>query len=303
MISMGVDVGGTNLRVGAVSSKGELLFSFKESTPAQASPEVFIQVLCGLVQQVQSQVQEKYQEPLVGLGLGWPGVVRKKEGVVLETPNIKGFKHFPLKAELEKLLKIPCEIENDANCAGLAEKRFGAAQNFENFLLLTFGTGIGGAIFANSHLLRGHSGLAGEIGHMCLHPGGIQCGCGSRGCLEKYVSAKALESRAFQKWNREISARDILSMSDTDPQAAQLIKDYVVDLSLALGSLMNIFDPEAFVFSGGLFTTGGAPILRELETSLTQQGYQSIKQNVKLVSSNLEGKAGIIGAASLMLPA
>lgn len=302
MISMGVDVGGTNLRVGAVNHEGEMLFSFKESTPTDGSAETLIQVLLQLVLQVQNQVQSQFHEPLVGLGLGWPGVVRKNEGVVLETPNIRGFEQFPLKARLESVLNLRCEIENDANCAGLAEKHFGVAKTFQNFILLTFGTGIGGAIFANSQLLRGHSGLAGEIGHMCLHPGGLLCGCGSHGCLEKYVSAKALETRALQKWNRPLAAREILEMSESDADAALLIKDYVSDLSLALGSLMNIFDPEAFVFSGGLFTTGGTPILKELKKQLTAQGYQSIKKNISCVASTLEGRAGIIGAASLLFP-
>lgn len=303
MISMGVDVGGTNLRVGAVSSEGELLLSFKEPTPTQGTPETLLAVLCELAKKVQSQIGE----PLNGLGLGWPGAVRQKEGMVLETPNIKGFQNFPLKAELEGRLKIPCQIENDAKCAGLAEKRFGAAREFQDFILLTFGTGIGGAIFANGQLLRGQSGLAGEIGHLCLHPGGIPCACGSRGCMERYVSAKALESRAEQKWNNFTSARDILAMSEKkgpeSEQAKNLIQDYVADLALALGSLINIFDPEAFVFSGGLFTTGGGPIIGELQRSLSQQGFQSLKKNVKLIASSLEGKAGIIGAASLMLPA
>lgn len=304
MIAMGVDVGGTNLRVGAVNYEGELLFSFKEDTPTDATTDTLMEILIRMVHRVQSQVESQYNQPLQGLGLGWPGAVRKEEGLVLETPNIKGFEHFPLKARLEQALNIRCEIENDANCAGLAEKYFGTAKNFKNFILLTFGTGIGGVLFMNSQLLRGHSGLAGEIGHMCLYPGGLLCGCGSRGCLEKYVSAKALESRALEKWKRGYSAREILALSDNDANsdATQLIKEYVFDLSLALGSLMNIFDPEAFVFSGGLFTSGGVPILKELKIQLMAQGYQSIKKNITCVASSLEGKAGIIGAASLLFP-
>lgn len=302
MITMGVDVGGTNLRVGAVKSDGQLLFSFKAPTPSDGSPESLVKVLIELVQQVRTQVQVEYNETLTGVGLGWPGVVKKNEGVVLQTPNIRGFDQYPLKEKLEAALNLQCEIDNDAKCAGFAEKYFGAAKNFQNFILLTFGTGIGGAIFANSQLLRGHSGLAGEIGHMCLHPGGRQCGCGSRGCLEKYVSAKALEDNALLKWNKTIGAREILEMCESNVEAAQLIKDYVADLSIALGSLMNIFDTEAFIFSGGLFTTGGAPILKELNNQLMSQGYQSIKKNIHCLASTLEGKAGIIGAASLLIP-
>lgn len=303
MISMGVDVGGTNLRVGAVNSDGELILSFKESTPNENNPLALLDTLCNLV----AKVQEQVREPLTGLGLGWPGAVNQQEGLVLETPNIRGFQNFPLKQALEDKLHLPCQIENDAKCAGLAEKRFGAARSFQDFILLTFGTGIGGAIFTNGQLVRGRSGLAGEIGHLCLYPNGIACPCGSQGCMERYVSAKALETRAEKKWGRFVSARDILALCEKDGteahEARSLIKDYVDDLSLALGSLINIFDPQGIVFSGGLFTTGGGPLLVEVQKSLSTQGFQSLKKNVQLVASTLEGKAGIIGAASLMLPA
>lgn len=300
MIAMGIDVGGTNLRVGAVSSDdGELLLSFREPTPTR-NEEALLAKICELVE----RVRQKVSEPLAGLGLGWPGAVRPHQGVVLQTPNIVGFHDFPLKAELERRLGLACEIENDAKCAGLAEKKFGVARQFHDFLLLTFGTGIGGVLFANSQLVRGKSGLAGEVGHLCLHPGGRPCSCGSRGCFEQYASARALETRASEAWKESVSAREILQRSlNKDAQAEALVDAYVSDLALALGSLVNIFDPQAIVFSGGLFTTGGGPILEKLRSELSQQGFQALKKGVQLLASSLEGKAGIIGAASLMFPA
>jgi glucokinase len=238
----------------------------------------------------------------VGLGLGWPGAVNRNLGTVLQTPNILGYKDYPLQMELQSRLKAPTFIENDAKCAGLAEKKFGAAKSFNDFLLLTFGTGIGGVIFSNSQLVRGSSGLAGEIGHLCLHPGGIPCSCGSRGCFEQYASAKALERRAQQILGGALSAREILTLASTDEDAERCIKEYISDLAIAIGSLMNIFNPEAILFSGGLFTTGGGIILDELKKNLSYQGFQTLKKDVALISSALEGKAGIIGAASLCFP-
>lgn len=298
MIAMGIDVGGTNLRVGAVSSQGELLLSFREPTPKESTPVPLIKMICDLVQQVQKQISE----PIAGLGLGWPGAVNRNEGLVLQTPNIQGFKDYPLQKDLEQRLKIPTRIENDAKCAGLAEQKFGTAQKFKDFILLTFGTGIGGVIFANSQWVQGRSGLAGELGHLCLHPGGLPCSCGSRGCFEQYASARALENRAQQILGKKISAREILVLADADDEARRCIQEYTFDLAIGVGSIINIFNPEAVVFSGGLFTTGGRVILSSLKEELNKQGFQALKKNIELLPSALEGKAGIIGAASLCLP-
>jgi glucokinase len=296
MFAMGIDVGGTNLRVGLIDSNGQLLLSFKEHTPT-ASTELFLGTLVKLVEQVRSESGLS----IAGLGIGWPGTVNHETGTVIETPNLQTFRNFPLIQEISKRVGLPCKLENDAKCAALAEKKFGASQDLHDFLLLTFGTGIGGAIFANSALVRGKSGLAGEIGHFCLYPKGLECSCGSRGCFEKYCSAIALEKRAQARFQKSFSAREILDNSQTNPEFRVLIEEYVDDLALALGSLTNIFDPEAIVFSGGLFTMGGGPILERLRENLGRQGFQSMKKNLQLLPSTLGGKAGIIGAASLVL--
>ncbi len=300
---MGIDVGGTNLRVGAVNESGELILSFREATPQAKTPEPLIAAITTLFHQVQSQINLTSDSKIAGLGLGWPGAVDHERGIVLQTPNIMGFKDFPLQQELEKRLKIPARIENDAKCAGLAENSFGAAKEFKEFILLTFGTGIGGVIFSGGKLVRGRSNIAGEFGHLCLHPEGLPCSCGGRGCFEQYASAKALERRAEQMLGHVISARDILSLSETNEDAKRCIREYISDLSTGVGTLINVFNPEAVIFSGGLFTTGGGMILPELKKELAQQGFQTLKKDVHLLPSALEGKAGIIGAASLMLPA
>jgi glucokinase len=298
MVALGIDVGGTNLRVGAVNEQGELIHSFRVPTPQSADPNDLIKK----IEELYHQVTKELNEPLHGVGLGWPGAVDRVRGVVLETPNISGFKDFPLKEALSKKLKTRVQVENDAKCAGLAEKHFGQAQGFKDFLLLTFGTGIGGVIFANDQLVYGSDGLAGEIGHMLLHPGGRPCSCGDLGCFEKYCSAKSLENLYFERTQKNLSAKELLEQRDSVPEAQIILDSFVKDLSLGIGSLINIFNCEAVIFSGGLFTTGGRWILEQLHISLKLKGFQSLKKNVQLVPSNLEGKAGIIGAAALMLP-
>jgi glucokinase len=286
----GIDVGGTNLRVGFVNNIGQLLHHFKEPTTLE-SPQA-------LLNQIQNLLK-KSDWPVSSVGIGWPGAVDVDQGIVHETPNIPGFAHYPLKKNLSEFLNLPCYIDNDAKCAGLAEKKWGAAQNYKNFILLTFGTGIGGVLFSENKIVRGSHGLAGEIGHMCLYPNGEKCNCGSLGCFERYCSAKALERKAEKIMQKFISARDILTLSRSEEWAQKIIKDFAHDLAIAIGSLTNIFDPEGFVFSGGLFTTGGEPIIDELKKNLQQQGFSSLKKNIQIVSSNLGGQAGILGAASL----
>ena len=297
MIALGIDVGGTNLRVGAVNLQGELVHSFRVPTPQTGNPEDLIQK----IQELYHQVSQELNDSITGIGLGWPGAVDRHRGLVLQTPNIKGFIDYPLKDVLSQKLGAPVQIENDAKCAGLAEKRFGQAQKFHDFLLLTFGTGIGGVIFANDQLVYGDRGFAGEIGHMLLHPGGLACQCGDWGCFEKYCSAKAIENFFFEKTGKHISAKELLEQKDSIPEARALLTEFVKNLSLGIGSLINVFNCEAVIFSGGLFTSGGQWILEQLLLSLNQKGFQSLKKNVQLLPSNLEGKAGIIGAAALML--
>ncbi len=290
-LALGVDVGGTNVRVAAVDSRGQIVLLLQEPTSQQ---------LVQQIHQMTEKIKFQVKQPLLGIGLGWPGAVRQKDGLVLETPNLKQFQNFPLKAELISRLGMKVEIENDAKCAALGESRFGVAQGLSDFILLTFGTGIGGALCANSQLIRGSSGLAGEMGHLCLYPNGLKCGCGGLGCLEQYVSARALERRAFEKFNCALSSREILE--ETSSKYQDLINDYVSDLAVGLRSLVNIFNPEAVIFAGGLFTSGGGPLLEKLETQLRQQGFPSNKQKLKLLASSLGGTSGILGAASLCFP-
>lgn len=297
MIALGIDVGGTNLRVGAVNLHGELVHSFRVPTPQSGNPDDLV----AKIEELYHRVAGEIKEPIHGIGVGWPGAIDRKKGLVLQTPNINGFVDYPLKDVLTKRLKAAVQIENDAKCAGLAEKRFGQAQNFHDFLLLTFGTGIGGVIFANDQLVYGDRGLAGEIGHMLLHPGGLACQCGDFGCFEKYCSAKSLENLFFERTGKTLSAKELLEQRTSIPEAQIILNKFVNDLTLGIGSLINVFNCEAVIFSGGLFTTGGHWILQQLDAGLKQKGFQSLKKNVQLLTSNLEGKAGIIGAACLLL--
>lgn len=295
-IAVGVDVGGTNLRAGLVDSDGLVLHYEKRPTPTN-STESFFDSLTDLI----SSLEKIAPAPLEGIGVGWPGPVNSKSGWIFETPNIPLFKNFEFVKTLQNQLQLPCRIENDAKCAGLAEKSFGQAQNLSDFILLTFGTGIGGVVFSGGEMLRGKSGLAGEMGHMTLYPFGEACTCGNQGCFERYCSSIALERLAQKKLGLHLTSQEILSLANENQNLSRLLDEYVKNIAIGIGSLVNIFDPEAIVFSGGLFTTGGKIVLTRLEAILKEQGFQSLKQQLKLLPTQLEGKAGLIGAASLIL--
>lgn len=294
-VSIGVDVGGTNLRAGLIDHNGEVLHFEKCKTPTD-SVESFFYELVRLIEVLKTHSDKKIR----GIGIGWPGPVNSEKGYIFETPNISIFKEFFFQKELEIRTQLPVKIENDAKCAGLAEKIFGQGKNFNHFILLTFGTGIGGAVFNEGKLLRGSKGLAGEIGHMTLYPYGEKCSCGNKGCFERYCSSIALERLVFAKTQLNLSSKEILEQVTSHQQIAEVFREYIQNIALGLGSLVNIFDPEAIIFSGGLFTTGGKIVLDRLDQLIHQQGFNSLKKKLTLLPTKLEGKAGLIGASCLL---
>ncbi len=292
---IGVDVGGTNLRAGLVDKAGTVLHFEKRPTPTD-SLALFFDELISLIE----NIKKISPLPIAGIGVGWPGPVNSPQGLIYETPNIPLFKNFQFRDYLEKQLGLPVQIENDAKCAGLAEKKFGQAKNLKDFILLTFGTGIGGVIFSENQIIRGKSGLAGEIGHMTLYPFGENCSCGNKGCFERYCSSIALERMAERKLGLNLSSKEILELAQQHQNLSDLLDEYVKNISIGIGSLVNIFDPEAIVFSGGLFTSGGTIVLERLNALINEQGFQSLKNKLQLLPTQLEGKAGLIGAAALV---
>ncbi len=323
-VFIGVDVGGTTIKSAAVNSQGEIVFEYVLRTPAQEGPSKMLEAIALAIHHVKSHLlSQKY---IFGktLGIGWPGPVDTKSGIIFETHNIKGFSNFDFYKNLESSHNLKAVIANDAKCAAQAEKHFGHAKSFQDFVYLTFGTGIGGVIFSDGEMISGNRGLAGEIGHMILHPNGELCGCGTRGCFERYCSAIALERRysnllseldSSQKkiYPAQVSAKELIEHFESGSPnqkvqdqihpaiAEQTFFHFIDDLSNGLGSLMTLLNPEAIVFSGGLFKSRHERLLRELKAKLDQQGFKSMKREVQFVTSELHGKAGVLGAAALVM--
>lgn len=251
---------------------------------------------------------------LVGVGVGVPGLVDRR-GVLRFAPNLPGVEAMPIKADLEAVLGVEVRVDNDATCAAWGERQVGAAQGYDDVILVTLGTGIGGGIVADGGLVRGANGFAGEIGHMVVDPDGPPCPCGQRGCWERFASGSGLGGLAVRAATEGRAARVLalaggdpslvrgehvtVAAADGDAEAQAVLADFGWWVALGLANLANVFDPEAFVLGGGLVEAGElllAPVREAFARLLTGGAY---RPPVDIVAATLGEHAGAIGAACL----
>ena len=187
--SIGLDLGGTNLRAGAIDKSGKLLEKVSGATNLAAGREPVLDDMVAVINQVRSRCG---MDGLAGIGVVVPGFIRLKEGVIGNSNNLAFLENFPICDELERRLGAKVILENDANAAALGEKWMGAGREVDDLVLLTLGTGIGGGIISGGKVLHGYLGMAAELGHLTVVPNGNPCGCGNQGCMEKHASALAI---------------------------------------------------------------------------------------------------------------
>src|SRR5690349_15425955 len=192
--AIGVDLGGTNLRIAAVDSAGKTLEKITTSTEVARGRDQVIDEMCAAIQQI--VVQRRGAGELAGIGIGVPGIIELQTGMLHESPNLPGWHNYPVRDEIERRLGTTVVLENDANAAALGEKWIGAAAGVEDMCMLTLGTGVGGGIVMQGKIWHGMTGMAGELGHINVEPDGPPCKCGSRGCLEQFASATAVKRMA-----------------------------------------------------------------------------------------------------------
>src|SRR6202167_3263350 len=188
--SIGVDLGGTNLRIAAITRDGKLLEKVTLPTQAPLGPDHVITEMCDAIHRLTATY--KSAGKFLGAGVGIPGIVDLTTGMLRKSANLAGFEEYPVRAEIERRLGARVALENDANVAALGEQWLGAARGVPNMAVVTLGTGIGGGIVLGGKIWHGMTGMSGEFGHMTLEPEGYPCGCGSHGCAEQYASASAI---------------------------------------------------------------------------------------------------------------
>jgi glucokinase len=295
--SIGVDLGGTNLRVAAISDEGRVLD--KVSIPAvyTAGPEHVASDITNIISSIRSRIGAS---GLRGVGIGVPGFIDIEKGIVVGSANLPGFEGFPVRDAIQDKLGTTILLENDANAAALGEMWIGAGRDVKDLILITLGTGIGGGIVVGGRVLHGHLGMAGEIGHMTVYPEGNPCGCGNCGCLEKHASATAIAAMGrMMHFGDRITAEGVYDLAKQGNERAILIFEAVGRaLGVALANLINLFNFPLYLLTGGPLPAWDmfAPTMfHEIKTrSLTYK-----RTGTRVEKAVLGGDAGLFGAAYL----
>jgi len=288
-VALAADLGGTNLRIAAVNSGGTILHLTKRPVPAGVSPEQLIRL-------VREMAAECGRFDVVAFSAPAPAA-KDFDGVLTKLPNLPSLVGMNLKAALDDLFHLPVTIENDATSAGIGEDWIGASQDVSTSVCVTIGTGIGGGIIINGEPLRGIDGTGGEIGHICVEPDGRPCGCGSRGCIEQYASATAIERMASEAGMNVTTAAQVYEAWITDDEQAKAVFNTMGRyLGITLAGLANTLNPEMFVICGGV-TQGWAAFAPRVEAEILARAYPAAAARAKLVRGKLGDNAGLLGAA------
>jgi glucokinase len=295
--SIGLDLGGTNLRAAAVDRAGKLLDSVARETAGSQGREA---ILNNIVQAIETLRSRRGPDGLVGIGVAVPGFILLEEGVIRNSNNLAALEDFPIRDEIGRRLGTPVILENDANAAALGEQWIGAGRNVKDLVLLTLGTGIGGGIISNGQIIRGFLGMAGEVGHITVVPNGNPCGCGNRGCLEKHASATAITAMAkLLGLGEALSARQVFDMARNGNEKAQTVFLAVGEaLGIALAMLVNTFNYPLYLLSGGVIAAWDlfAPAMLE-ETRRRSFSFRA--SDTRIEKAELGNEAGLFGAAYL----
>lgn len=309
---IGIDLGGTNIAAGLVSEDGRIVS--KASTPTMNERD-YKEIVKDMGKLCSDLIKDNNisEESIISVGIGSPGSINKKDGVIVYSNNLK-FENTPMRAELEKYIKKPIYIDNDANCAAWAEVMAGSAKGISDAIMITLGTGVGGGIIVNSKLYSGFNFCGGELGHTVINTDGPVCTCGRRGCFEVYSSATGLIRMTAEKAEKEKNSllwkytnsenkftgrTAFLAAAENDKAAKEVVEEYIKYLAVGVANMINIFQPQVFIIGGGL-SNEGENLLAPLREAVFGQLYtrESIPAT-KIVKAVLGNDAGIIGAALL----
>ena len=312
MIAIGVDIGGGSLKGGAINNKGEVLASFAIPMDRFAEPEVTFSSLANAIKEFINS--HSFDEPIIGVGLGVPGLINKETGEVASSPNMPKWLNFNIIQFMEERLNLPVKIVNDASAAALGEAKFGSGKKYKYLVMLTLGTGVGGGIVYEGKLIDGNLGMGAQLGHSIIVLNGRKCGCGRRGCLEAYASATALTKQTkwvirnnphsgLAKIAEELGKVDartaFIAAREGDKLGNQLVDDYVMYLSEGIMDIANTLRPDVIVLSGGVANEGDYLINKLVDyVSSRNYGYNKAP-SIDIKKAELGYDSGKIGAASL----
>jgi glucokinase len=314
---LGIDIGGTNLVVGSVAEDGRALQALdSEPTHAEAgSSDVLDRLVALAARAIERTRQLVPGAEILGVGVGAPGPLDTRSGVVLLTPNL-GWVNMPLRQIIHDRLGLRTALDNDANCAVLGEWWVGAARGSRHAIGITIGTGIGGGLILDGRLYHGASDVAGEIGHTTIDTEGRRCKCGNYGCLEAYASGPNIALRAIEALEagaesrlpayvagdlRQLTAQTVYQAAqDGDELALEVVNDTAKFLGVGIGNLLNIFNPEVVVVCGGV-TLAGDHLFVPMRREVARRAFKPAVTACRIVPGELAGTAGVYGAARVFL--
>jgi predicted NBD/HSP70 family sugar kinase len=281
-----LDIGGTSIKVGETED-GALLSCTEYDTYAKEGGEY--------VMNRAVQIISRY-EGFEAIGISTAGQVDSRQGSIrFANENIPGYTGMQVKRLMENKFGVPCAVENDVNSAAIGEAQYGAGKDFSDFLCLTYGTGIGGAIVINRKIYSGSAFSAGEFGHLITHAAGLPCGCGLRGCYECYASTSALVRLAMALDPTLVSGRKIFE-NRKKPEIQKVIDHWIEEILFGITSLIHIFNPACIILGGGIMNE--PYVIQKLQSSLPGSIMPSY-ENVVLKQAQLGNRAGLLGASFL----
>ncbi len=309
-VLIGVDLGGTNIKVGLVSLEGELLVADRVPTDVPAGAPAAMVRTIALARKLLNQAGLD-ASAVLACGIGSPGPLDSATGCLVATPNLTGWDGAAIAGPISEAFSVPAYLQGDACAACWGEHWVGAGRGIDNMLMVTLGTGVGGALIVNGQLITGLDGTGGHIGHMVVEADGAECFCGARGCLEAYSSATATVRRFKEGLSRgessrlgvsdQLSARDIAQAAEAgDLFSRQVIERTGWYLGVVLGSLANLLNSELCCISGGMINAGEM-LFEPMRVSMRQHCFAAPGERLKIVPANLGEPAGIIGAAGCAL--
>lgn len=310
---IGVDIGGTNIKIALVDFDGKIIYSNTTPTRAEMGYEAGVN---NIKQAIKELMQETGADnkTIEAIGFGLPGQIDYKAGIVKNLPNIPGWVNIPLAKIIEDEFSIPTRLDNDVRCAALGELNFGAGKDCQNLICITVGTGIGSGIVLNGKLVRGASNAAGEIGHIKMDmTGGPLCGCGDYGCFEAYASGPAIVTMAKEYISGGKSAKYKEMATDGiitpyvvaqaalqgDAVSVQIFKQMGKIIGTGLSSVINLLNPEKIIIGGGVADAGDI-LLEPIRKTILDRAMPIQAAAVEVVPAQLANTAGVIGASLLI---
>lgn len=310
---VGVDLGGTTIKLAFINHNGEIIHKWEIPTDTSNKGANIIKDIANSIELKLLELNQN-KDNLIGIGMGAPGPVDGKTGIIYEAVNL-GWENYPLQESLSAATGLPVIVDNDANMAALGEMWQGAGAGSNNLICVTLGTGVGGGIIANGSIVQGVSGAAGEIGHLtAVVENGYACNCGKTGCLETVTSATGIVRVAMENMKEHrssmlasileregaITAKDVVTAAEAGDSYAVAVLDKVsFYLGLTLANLANALNPEKIVIGGGVSKAGDI-LLHNVEKYFKQYTFSRVRKSTSLTIATLGNDAGVIGAAWLV---